>query len=199
MIPNGRIVISDDILLDPKNKSRALTEAYEMGGIKLLDSSKGLLIKEYQIKTDGKTILLKTEDETTWTEVMSDVAISEVDITFDQQMRLHLTWVSNGIPKFFVYDALQSRQVIKEYPEIRNPRISLDDKRTDMGSGGSDIIFAYIRKDSNELCYRVQRDLYDKEYQTGHVFTEDYVLWKIGMGQNNAFLFYIIKGGNIDD
>ena len=83
MIPNGRIVISDDILLDPKNKSRALTEAYEMGGIKLLDSSKGLLIKEYQIKTDGKTILLKTEDETTWTEVMSDVAISEVDITFE--------------------------------------------------------------------------------------------------------------------
>ncbi len=64
MIPNRRIVISDDILLDPKNKSRVLTEAYEMGGIKLLDSSKGLLIKEYQIKTDGKTILLKTEDET---------------------------------------------------------------------------------------------------------------------------------------
>ena len=148
MIPNGRIVISDDILLDPKNKSRALTEAYEMGGIKLLDSSKGLLIKEYQIKTDGKTILLKTEDETTWTEVMSDVAISEVDITFDQQMRLHLTWVSNGISKFFVYDAFQSRQVIKEYPEIRNPRISLDDKRTDMGSGGSDIIFASRKIDS---------------------------------------------------
>lgn len=199
MIPNGRIVISDDILLDPKNKSKSLTEAYDMGGIKLLDSSKGLLVKEYQVKTDGKAILLKAEDETSWTEVMSDNTISEVDITFDQQMRLHLAWVSNGISKFFVYDAFQSRQVIKEYPEIRNPRISLDDKRTDIGSGGSDIIFAYIRKDTNELCYRVQRDLYDKEYQTGHVFTEADILWKIGMGQNNAFLFYIIKGGDIDD
>lgn len=199
MIPNGRIIISDDILQDPKNKSKSLTEAFEIGGIKLLDSSQGLLVKNYQLKTDSRTIFFKAEDSDIWLEVMKDNNITEVDLTFDQQMRLHLTWVSDGLSKFFVFDAFQSKQVIKEFPDYRNPRISLDDKRTDIGSGNSDIIFAYIRNDTNELCYRVQRDLYDIEYPTGHIFENTDILWKIGMGQNNAFLFYIIKDGEITD
>lgn len=199
MIPEGRIVISDDNIQSPKSKSKVLTEAYEVGGINLFDSTKGLFVKNYQIKTDSRTIFFKPENEENWSEVMADTAITEVDLTFDQQMRLHLTWVADGLAKFYVYDAVLAKQVIKEFPEIRNPRISLDDKRTDVGSGGSDIIFAYIKKDTNELCYRVQRDLYEREYQSGHFFTNSDILWKIGMGENNAFLFYIIKGSELTD
>lgn len=199
MIPEGRIVISDDILQLPRNKSSSLLESFEVGGIDLLNSSQGLLVRNWQAMSDSRHIFLKPEDSDTWIEVLKDTNITEIDLTFDQQMRTHLVYVSDNIAKFFVYDSLQSKQVIKEYDNIRNPRISLDDKRTDIGSGNSDIIFAYIRNDTNELCYRVQRERYEKEHNTGHIFESDDVLWKIGMSQNNSFMFYIVKGGLSDD
>lgn len=194
MIPEGRIVLSDDVLQMPKNKSGPLTESWEVGGTALLNSRDGLLVKNYHITTDGRHIFFKAEDEDAWNEVIKDNNITEVDLTFDQQMRLHISYVANGIAKFYVYDSILGKQVIKEYPDIRNPRISLDDKRRDIGSGGSDIIFAYIKKENNELCYRVQRDRYEIEYATGLIFEEGDVLWRIGMGQNNAFMFYFLKG-----
>lgn len=199
MIPEGRIVVSDDVIQLPRNKSGSLLESFEVGGIELLNSSQGLLVRNWQAMTDGRHIFVKAEDSDKWLEVLKDNNITEIDLTFDQQMRIHLCYVSEGISKFYMYDSLGSKQTIKEYPNIRNPRISLDDKRTDIGSGNSDIIFAYIDKNTNELCYRVQRERYEQEHKSGYICGESDVLWKIGMSQNNAFMFYFIKGGLGDD
>lgn len=195
MIPHGRIIMSDDVLQLPRNKSTKFTESFEVGGKALMDSSEGLLVRNYQAYTDGNHVYFKPEDEETWVTVLSDTGITEIDITFDQQMRLHVAYVSDGTSKFYMFDVDESKQVIREYPGIRNIRISLDDKRKDVGAGGSDIIVAYIRNDTNELCYRVQRERYLQEHRSEVVLDPTDILWKIGMGNNNAFLFYIMKGG----
>lgn len=192
MIP-GKIVPSDNLIMSPKDKTQNLKESWDVGGNALMDSTRGLFYQNWQIKTDGQKIYIKAENEKQWLEVLSDVKITEVDLTFDQNMRAHISYVSNGISKFYYFNFYTNNFITEEFPNIRNPRISLDDKRRDLGSANSDIIFAYIRNDTNELCYRVQRERYLTEHNTDIFVDKNDILWRIGMGKNNAFLFYILN------
>lgn len=192
MIKNYKIVQSDAILQLPKNNTSSLLESYETGGIDLLDSSQGLFVQTWQVRTDGKNIYIKAENDDFWRVLLADKNITEVDLTFDQNMKAHVSYVSNGISKFYRYDSVQAKMIIENYPDIRTPRISLDDKRRLSGSGNSDIIFAYIRNDTNELCYRVQRERYGIEHKTEITLGASDVLWRIGMAENNMFVFYVL-------
>lgn len=198
MIP-GKIVPSDNLIMSPKDKSQNLKESFESGGISLENSTRGLFYQNWHAKTDGQKIYIKAENEKQWLEVLSDTKITEVDLTFDQNMRPHLTYVSNGVAKFYYHNFYANKFIIESYPDIKNPRISLDDKRRDIGSSSSDIIFAYIKKETNELCYRVQRERYLTEHNTNIFVKENDILWRIGMGKNNAFLFYILNDPDQSD
>ena len=101
-------------------------------------------------------------------------------------MRPCIAYVANGISKLYWYDSSLAMQVIDSYPLIRNPRVSLDDKRR-FNVANSDIVFAYQRED--KLCYRVQRERFGVEHILA-TDTKKRLLWRIGMGRNNRFLFY---------
>ena len=160
MIP-GKIVSSDNLIMSPKDKTQNLKESWDVGGIALMDSTRGLFYQNWQIKTDGQKIYIKAENEKQWREVLSDVKITEVDLTFDQNMRPVLTYVSGGIAKLYWYDTVSQSQTITDFPNVQNPRVSLDDKRA-FNTANSDVIFAYINND--QLCCRYQRERYGIEH-----------------------------------
>ncbi len=172
--------------LYPRSKNYPLTESWENGGVALSDPSEDLTKYVWQAWTDGISIKVKRDDLDTHHVVLMDSNITEVDLTFDQNMRPCIAYVANGISKLYWYDTQQAKQVIDSYPLIRSPRVSLDDKRR-FNVANSDIIFAYQKGDT--LCYRVQRERFTIERVLA-TNTKKRLLWRIGMGRKNRFLFY---------
>lgn len=170
----------------PRSKSYPLTESWENGGVALNDPSEDLTKYVWQAWTDGTTITVKRSDLATETVLVTDTSITEVDLTFDQNMRPCIAYVANGISKLYWYDSVRAMQVTDNFVGITSPRVSLDDKRR-FNVSNSDIIFAYQRED--KLCYRVQRERFGVEHILA-TNTKKRLLWRIGMGRNNRFLFY---------
>ena len=170
----------------PRSKNYPLTESWENGGVALSDPSQDLTKYVWQAWTDGTTITVKRSDLDAYQVVLMDSNITEIDLTFDQNMRPCIAYVANGISKLYWYDTQQAMQVTDSYPLIRNPRVSLDDKRR-FNVANSDIIFAYQKGDT--LCYRVQRERFTIEHVLA-TNTKKRLLWRIGMGRKNRFLFY---------
>lgn len=172
--------------LYPRSKSYPLIESWENGGVALSDPSEELTKYVWQAWTDGTTITVKRDDLDTYHVLITDSNITELDLTFDQNMRPCIAYVANGISKLYWYDTQQAKQVIDAYPLITNPRVSLDDKRR-FNVANSDIIFAYQKGDT--LCYRVQRERFTIEHVLA-TNTKKRILWRIGMGRKNRFLFH---------
>ena len=172
--------------LYPRSENYPLTESWENGGVALSDPSEDLSKYVWKAWTDGTTIKIKRDDLDTYHVVLMDTNITEIDLTFDQNMKPCISYVANGISKLYWYDSQQAMQVIDEYPDIRNPRVSLDDKRR-FNVANSDIIFAYQKGDT--LCYRVQRERFSVERVLA-TNPKKRLLWRIGMGHHRRFLFY---------
>lgn len=183
------IVESTDngILLSPRNKDYALTESWEQGGVGLSDTSQGLVSHIWRAWTDSKAIYIQRSDlpKDTAKTLLAAPNITEVDLAFDQNMRPVLVYVSGGIAKLYWYDTVSQSQTITDFPNVQNPRVSLDDKRG-FNTANSDVIFAYINND--QLCCRYQRERYGVEHVL-HQLPPNAKLGKIGMGTTNRFLF----------
>ncbi|WP_201595312.1 hypothetical protein [Psychrobacter vallis] len=172
--------------LYPRSKSYLPSESWELGGVALSDSSEDLDKYVWRAWTDGSTIKVQRDDLETYQVVLMDSNVTDVDLTFDQNMRPCIAYVANGISKLYWYDTQQAMQVITEFPLITSPRVSLDDKRR-FNVANSDIIFAYQKGDT--LCYRLQRERFTIEHVLA-TNTNMRILWRIGMGTKNRFLFY---------
>lgn len=175
------------ILLSPRSRTYALTESWEQGGVGLSDTSQGLMSHTWRAWTDSKAIYIQRSDlsNDTAKTLLATPNITEIDLTFDQNMRPVLTYVSNDIAKLYWYDTVSQSQVITDFPNVQNPRVSLDDKRS-FNTANSDVIFAYINND--QLCCRYQRERYGVEHVL-HQLPPNAKLGKIGMGTTNRFLF----------
>lgn len=185
------LIISDRLATSfsyPRSKNYKLDESWELGGIALSDPSQELTDYIWYGWTDGTNIYCKREDLPQGHLLLSDTHISEIDLTFDQNMHPCVAFVADGVSKLYWYDAQQAKQVTTAFDGISTPRVSLDDKRR-FNVANSDIIFGYQK--GNQLCYRVQRERYGKEYTIATDTTgKKKGLWRIGMGKNNRFLFY---------
>ncbi len=175
------------ILLSPRSRTYALTESWEQGGVGLSDTGQGLMSHTWRAWTDSKAIYIQRSDlsNDTAKTLLATPNITEIDLTFDQNMRPVLTYVSNDIAKLYWYDTVSQSQVITDFPNVQNPRVSLDDKRS-FNTANSDVIFAYINND--QLCCRYQRERYGIEHAL-HQLPPNAKLGKIGMGTTNRFLF----------
>ena len=175
------------ILLSPRSRTYALTESWESGGVGLSDTSQGLVSHIWRAWTDSKAVYIQRSDlpKDTAKTLLSATNITEVDLTFDQNMLPVLAYVSGGIAKLYWYDTVSQSQTITDFPNVQNPRVSLDDKRA-FNTANSDVIFAYINND--QLCCRYQRERYDTEHVL-HQLPPNAKLGKIGMGTTNRFLF----------
>lgn len=173
-------------LIYPRSRNYQPNESWDRGGVALSDPSEGIFGYIWRAWIDADNIYVERVDQGIPFLVLTDVDITEVDLTFDQNMRVCVTYVSAGDVKLYWYDGSVQKMATTTYTGITNPCVSLDDRR-EFNINNSDIIFAYVK--GNQLCCRFQRD----RYITEHILVTDDTreqLWRIGMGRDNRFLFY---------
>lgn len=165
MLPDG--VLSTDAVIGNFIGGRAAANVsnyldYEDGGVALNDPSQGLLYQVWKARLTVSGDVMISAPNTPETLLYSGADITEISLTFDQNMRPALAFVQNDIAKLRWYDTLVSAQVVTEFDaDVITPRVFLDDKRA-LESLISDIILVYSRGGS--LYYRQQRDRFLNEY-----------------------------------
>jgi len=137
------------------------TVDYEDGGVAIQYPTQGLLVKRWRARLVGPDVIVDAADVEPFV-LISGAGITEISLTFDQNMRPTLAFVQDGVAKLRWFDSLPGEVVTTSYAGIRTPRITLDDKRYTQTSS-SDIILAYIRVSDGALCYRQQRDRFQIE------------------------------------
>lgn len=184
-LPEPLVKLNDFVdFLPPRNREFSKTESWDSGGVGLSDPSEGLFSYDWKIYTDGHSITVK-RDGLTPEVVYVGEDISELDFTFDQNMKICFCFVESGIPTLRWYDTSTDSHTNSVFEGVRNPRVSLDDKRG-FNIVNSDIIFAYLK--GEELCFRMQQERYSVERVLATV-PKDSELLKIGMSKDNRFRF----------
>ena len=143
----------------PDNIGSSLFVDYERGGVAIGDASMGLDTQDWQCKyapSSGQVSInpVGAPDAP----YVTIPGASEMCFTFDQSMRPVLAYMVGSVCKLRWYDTTVSSFVVTDFPGVRSPRLTLDDKRPSQVNN-SDVIFAYI-KANGDLCYRQQRDRY---------------------------------------
>ncbi|URA06908.1 hypothetical protein Pfeifenkraut_BL30011 [Xanthomonas phage Pfeifenkraut] len=205
MIPEGRLsttpVQAQFIWTGPRSSPFTDTER---GGVALNNATQGLLVKMWAVRYDKETgdVIMSAPG-------VSDVVaftrpdITELSLTFDQNMNPFIAFVQAGQAKFWWYDPLIPGQTFEEtlINGVQNPRCSLDDKR-ELETSRSDVILAYVRAGS--LYVRYQRERYltehlmqggvDKLYQVGMNAQYRFQFSYEGVGQPDApFLADVVQ------
>lgn len=162
------------------------TVDYELGGIALNDPSEGLQYQIWRarIESEGAEIIIDAQNVDPFV-LIAGVNITEVSISFDQNMNPVVAYVEDGTPKLYWYDSTVPGMVTTSFADIVTPRVSMDDKRKSQ-SQNNDVIFAYM-KNSN-LYMRMQRDRYSVEYLLAEDIDSPGLI-KIGMSRQNRFQF----------
>jgi hypothetical protein len=156
---------------------------YEHGGIAIQDPSVGHQYQVWEARVEhsggNDYVYLNAPNQGSPTLLYSGVDISEISITFDNNMNLCLGFVEEGRSKLYWYDTTVEAMVTTIINGV-SPRVFFDDKRRTQ-SNVSDILLFYIRGGS--IYYRQQRDRYTIErlLQTG---VRGRRLDVVGMGRN---------------
>jgi hypothetical protein len=177
-------------LIAPDSDPRAdFSEDYERAGVAVNDPTQGLDVKTWRGWTDGTSVFVAPLPTLSpVTTVVTGANITEVALSFDQNMEPTVAYVEGGMVKLRWYDSQAGSTVTTSWLGVRSPMLTLDDKRATAGST-SDIIFAYIR--DGQARYRQQRDRYNVEYTLGPVPGPSSRLLRVGMGVNNRLQFKV--------
>ena len=171
--------------VSPKNRHHAMTTAYTEGGPVLADASLGLVGYVWQTYVDSNDqVIVKREDQDELHVITTKAGITQLDLTIDQNMRPFLTYVANGLPYYFHFNAEDSTySEVALDPSIKFPRCELD-MRENHNIPNSDIILGYTR--AGNLCYRIQRERFTKEYILATIPHKSMV-WRIGRTKDGRF------------
>lgn len=176
-----------DNFIYPRSKNYPLTESWDLGGVELNSNREEMTKYSWFAWTDGTTVFLKREDLTEVHTLFTDVDITEIDLTFDQNMNYCIAYVSNKLSKISMFSVVtQTREVSLLGDNVKHPRVSLDDKRS-FNVNNSDIILSYQK--GNKLYYLLQRERFLIEHLIAESSGSRF-LWRVGMGKNNCFLFF---------
>lgn len=141
-------------------------ESWEMGGVGISDPSGGLAYQLWHGVLDVATgTVLLDAPNTPQFVLYSEAGITQMDFSFDQNMKPCLAFTQNGVAKFWWYNTANLQyEIITLASGDMTPLTLLDDKR-DQQLGQSDIILFYLRE--GRLYYREQRDRFIIEYDSG--------------------------------
>lgn len=140
------------------------TESWEMGGVGISDPSGGLTYQLWHgvLDTATGTVLLDAPNTPQFV-LYSEAGITQMDFSFDQNMKPCLAFTQNGVAKFWWYNTGNVQYEIITLPGATTPLTLLDDKR-DEATNVSDVILFYLR--DGRLYYREQRDRFTIEYDS---------------------------------
>lgn len=177
-------------LLSPDDIGSSFLVDYERGGVAIGDLSLGMDYQDWQCKLNDATgeVFINPVGQSD-VPYITLTGAREVAFAFDQQMRPVLAYVVGEMARLRWYDTTVAAFVTTDYPGIRSPRLTLDDKRP-LQSGNSDVVFAYI-KANRDLCYRQQRDRYLIERVLHSGVDPSQRLVAVGMARNLRLHFEI--------
>ena len=161
---------------------------WELAGVALNDSSQGLLVKLWhgvlQInKETGVGSVYVEAPSVPLTFLFSGVGITEIALSFDQNMNPFVAYMQGGDAKIYWYDPTVPGMTHTTLPAgCYDLRCTLDDKRR-FNVGDSDIVLSYIR--AGVLYMRYQRDRYLVEYTL-----------KTGIGSNARLVSMAMNNGS---
>lgn len=166
MIPNHTFMMappSSPFLWGAELLSTA-TESWEMGGVGISDPSGGLTYQLWHGVLDlGTGTVLLDAPNTPQFVLYSEAGITQMDFSFDQNMKPCLAFTKNGVAYFWWYNVVNLQYETITLTGAMTPLTLLDDKRADL-LGSSDIILFYLR--DGRLYYREQRDRFTIEYDS---------------------------------
>lgn len=174
-------------LLSPDGRLRSsllpatLLVDYELGGVALQDPTQGLRVQNWMAYLSGNTIYCVPEAGGTPTAILSDSGITELSLSFSQNMDVHLAYVAAGVTKLYWYDSNLPGQTTTVFAGADSPFLCLDDKRPEQGAN-SDILFFYTR--AGKLYYRQQRERFQTERELATLPPGLTRIVNLGMGQN---------------
>lgn len=160
---------------------------FEDGGVAIGNANEGLFYQTWsaRISVDKTQILISAPNTPEFAEITGLTNCTEVSLTFDQNMRVHIAYVDSTGANLYWYDSTIPGYTTTNYGTTYiTPRIALDDKRA-LESSRNDIILAYIR--TNNLYMRRQRDRFQTEYTLATGVPA--ALEKIGMNTQLRFQF----------
>lgn len=140
-------------------------ESWEMGGVGISDPSGGLMYQMWRGVLDVATgTVLLSSPNTPEFVLYSEAGITQMDFSFDQNMKPCLAFTQNGVAKFWWYNTVTSQYEVIVLTGAVTPLVVLDDKRP-VGVNSSDVVLVYLRDGS--LYCRDQRDRFTIEYDLG--------------------------------
>lgn len=176
-------------ILDPDGLGSVGAEDWEKGGVAVQDASQGLMSHTWRIYVSALDVMLQRNGEAA-TVLFQQSGIIEIALAFDQNMRPVVAYrTSNNFTFLRWYDSAAQVYTTDTFSDIRNARLTLDDKRA-ASTDFSDVIFAYLRGTS--LCYRQQRDRYTVEYVLSAGLPSNTKLRSVGMADNLRLQFELI-------
>ena len=168
----------------PKNLHHSMLVAYAEGGEKLNSAELGLVGYTWKAEVFGSDIHIKRVDLPAVLVIKARAGISQVDFTFDQNMRPFVCYVAEGLPYYYHFASGTSTYAEVALPaEVKFPRCEID-FRTVPEIPKSDIILGYTRE--GNLCYRIQRERFLME----HIIATDpkkTMLWRVGRTISTEF------------
>jgi hypothetical protein len=196
MIPSNRLssvaLYADFYPPDDIDPPNSLTD-YEIGGQALNDPSAGLRDRVWTVVADEAGVVRLSAPSVFETAIFTAPGITEISLTFDQNMRPFFAFVQNGQAKFRWYDTvLGANRITDLSPADRWPKVSIDDKRQSATEQGmSDVILAYVR--DGQLYFRQQRDRFEVERHLDGTAAGFPVvpgrLLRVGMNRENRLQF----------
>lgn len=166
----------------PRNRYYPMTVAYCEAGPTITRAEDGMTGYVWYAYLDGNKLCVKREDLDEVHVITEQANITQLDITFDQNMRPFLCYVKNNLPYYYHFNKEDSSySEVALDPTVTFPRCALD---MPYDIPNSDIYIGYNR-DGN-LCYRIQRERFTKEYILATISHKSMV-WRIGRTKDGRF------------
>ena len=175
-----------DYLFD-KPQTKLIDRA--LGGIALQNTSEGLNYQIWEIYYESGSVRIKGLSNNLTYSLLSLDGITELSLAFDLNMNVSFSYVANGEAFLRFYDSLTQTYQSLPLENCRSPRMTYDDTR-EMQTNTSDVICAYINKETLQLCYRLSRDRFTIEYPLKSV-AENARLIRVGMTDKLRLQFKI--------
>lgn len=187
---------------DPVKQPGDFLIDWERGGVALNDASAGLLVQLWTLTAvrdpDDSELrhLHLTSPMGADHLLFSGTGISEVALSFDQNMNPFVAYVQEGVAKFYWYDSTLPGMTTTNLPTGSvTPRCTLDEKR-EANLENSDNVLAYVR--DGWLRARYQRDRYLIEYDLAEVGEALLVSMAMNVGYRIQFRLRNVTE-NVDD
>ena len=199
-LPRNRlaVVASPGELFSPDDLGRPnRTIDYERGGVGVSDGSQGFDVRDWRARLVGNNVVIGYMPDGPETTLFSDTGITQITLTFDQNMRPSIGYVAFGIGKLWWYDsAIPGQTTTVIGPGVKSPFLTLDDKREGMSAVNDMLLFYFI---GSRLCYRQQRERFNTERTLRWMSGTRLSIAKVGMNKSLRLQIEIAGKDNSSD